>query len=420
MSRTQHEWEERPRLPLTHYVDTRVYTDTGLFAEERDKIFGHTWSIACHESELEQAYDYRTFQHPAGPNLVLVRGKDGQVRAFFNICPHRGNVLVYEPAGNARALTCIFHAWTFDTQGRCTGIARGKEGYQDRLGPKDLGLRAVRCEVDFGGFVWVNLDDEAPSLREFIGGALDGLAPHLREPLEVFHYQKAVVHTNYKLWHDTNSELYHDFLHYFNRVTGMLQPGYFERKFTTFPNGHASVGSMQVSYGSYAGGGERQIGWPELAPSGWLLVDLFPGMTYNLRTSVLRIDSIVPVSPNEAIIELRGLGLKRDTPAERAQRVRDHNTIWGPFGRNLHEDLLGVTGQGVAMRDGDSGSRWVLHGREENMTIHDEGALRYYYAEWGRRMGRAASDPFAEASRSGPVSAPAPKETPLSADRRQT
>jgi methanesulfonate monooxygenase large subunit len=76
--------------------------------------------------------------------------------------------------------------------------------------------------------------------------------------------------------------------------------------------------------------------------------------------------------------------------------VQDHNTIWGPFGRNLHEDLLGVTGQGKAMREGASGSRWALHGREENMTIHDEGALRHYYAEWGRRMQRSASDPFQE------------------------
>jgi methanesulfonate monooxygenase large subunit len=396
MSRTRSEWERRPRLPSTHYLDTRLYTDEGILREERDKIFGHSWMIACHESELPQVYDYRTFQHPAGPNLVLIRGKDDEVRAFFNICPHRGNVLVYEPAGNARALTCIFHAWTFDSRGNCTGIARGREGYQDRLGTKDVGLRAVRCQVGFGGFLWVNLDDEAPSLTDYIGDALSPLEPHLQEPLEVFHYQKIVVNTNYKLWHDTNSELYHDYMHHFNRVTGMLQPGYFERKYSTYPNGHASVGSMQVRYDSYAGSGDRQIGWPGLAAGGWVLVDLFPGMTYNLRTSVIRMDSILPVTPNETIIELRGLGLKRDTAADRRERIRDHNTIWGPFGRNLHEDLLGVTGQGRAMRDGESGSRWVLHGREENMTIHDECGMRHFYAEWSRRMGRTPSDPFVE------------------------
>jgi methanesulfonate monooxygenase large subunit len=185
----------------------------------------------------------------------------------------------------------------------------------------------------------------------------------------------------------------------------MLQPGYFERKYSTFPNGHASVGSMQVRYGSYAGGGDRKIGWPELAAGGWLLVDLFPGMTLNLRTSVLRMDSVTPVAPNLTIIELRGLGLASDTPAERAERVRDHNTIWGPFGRNLHEDLLGVTGQGRAMQSADSGSRWVLHGREEGMTIHDECAMRHFYAEWSRRMGRSSSDPFQQPQADGVASA---------------
>jgi methanesulfonate monooxygenase subunit alpha len=69
--------------------------------------------------------------------------------------------------------------------------------------------------------------------------------------------------------------------------------------------------------------------------------------------------------------------------------------IWGPFGRNLHEDLLGVHGQGRAMRRGTD-SRWVIQGREENSTIHDEVGMRHYYAEWSRRMGRPAYDPYRE------------------------
>ena len=396
MARNAQDWAQRPKLPATHYVDTRLYTDPGLFEEERAKIFDRTWIIACHESELPAPYDYRTFRHPGGKNLVLVRGDDGEVRVFYNICPHRGNVIVQEPAGNARSLTCIFHAWTFDCRGNCTGIARRKEGFQDRLDPRDVGLRGVRASIGYGGFVWVNLDDEAPPLPEFIGAALDILEPHLREPLEVFHYQQVVVDANFKLWHDTNSEFYHDYMHYFNRVTGMQQPGYFERRYVPFPNGHASVGSMQVQYDRYEGSAERKVGWPGLAPGGWLLVDIFPGMTFNLRTSVIRMDTVIPLGPNKVLIELRGLGLKGDSAEDRAARVRDHNAIWGPFGRNLHEDLLGVRGQGTAMRDPGTDSRWVIHGREENMTIHDEVGMRHYYATWSRYMGRSSSDPFGE------------------------
>ena len=395
MARTGKEWLEKPKFPNSHFVDTRIYTEDDLFREEQEKIFNKTWIIACHESEIPNAFDYRTFHHPGGAELFVVRGEDMKVRSFYNICPHRGNTLLYDPVGNAKRITCIFHAWTFDSKGACTDISRGKQGYQERFGCADASLREVRADIGYGGFVWVNVDDTAPSLAEFIGPAMDMLGENLSMDLEVFHYHKAVVETNYKLWHDTNSEFYHDYMHYFNRATGMIQPGYFERKYTGYDNGHASVGSMSIKYDAYDGSAARAVGWPGLAPGGWILIDIFPGMTFNLRTSVLRMDTAIPLGPNKLIIEFRGLGLKSDTPAERAERVRDHNTIWGPFGRNLHEDLLGVLGQGRAMRE-RTGSKWVIHGREENMTIHDEGGMRHFYAEWGRRMGRPPFDPYGD------------------------
>jgi methanesulfonate monooxygenase large subunit len=394
MSRNETEWKEKPHLPPTHYVDTGIYTDDRIFRDEQEKIFKKTWIVACHESEIPNAYDYRTFSHPAGVPLIVVRGEDKVVRTFYNICPHRGNTLLYDPVGNAKRITCIFHAWSFNTKGDCIDISRGKEGYQDRYSCEDAGLREVKTSVDFGGCVYVNLDDNCCSLKEYIGEALDIMKDSLQDEMEVFHYHKAIVDTNYKLWHDTNSEFYHDYVHYFNRITGMMQPGYFDRQYKGYPNGHASVGSMEVKYDAYAGGKERGVGWPGLEPGGWLLVDLFPGMTYNLRTSVLRVDTVIPLGPNKLIVEYRGMGLKSDTPEQRAERIRDHNAIWGPFGRNLHEDLLSVHGQGMAMRD-QSDSQWVIHGREENSTIHDEIGMRHFYAEWSDRMQRLASSPYA-------------------------
>jgi methanesulfonate monooxygenase large subunit len=134
----------------------------------------------------------------------------------------------------------------------------------------------------------------------------------------------------------------------------------------------------------------------------WSLIDLFPGYSYNLRASVLRVDSQIPLGPNRTAIEYRSLGLKSDTEAQRRQRVLDNQTIWGPFGRNLHEDLLAVDGQGRAI---NNGSRYVLHGREEERTIHDEVGMRHFYEEWSRRMGRPASDPTKRAALEKPVRA---------------
>ena len=93
------------------------------------------------------------------------------------------------------------------------------------------------------------------------------------------------------------------------------------------------------------------------------------------------------------LIEFRGYGLRKDTPEERQTRIKHHNSIWGPFGRNLHEDLIGVAGQGTTMREGTE-SRNILHGRHENSTIHDEVGMRHYYAEWGKFLGVNPSNPL--------------------------
>lgn len=395
MTRNAVEWERKPPLPTTHYVHPAIYTDEAIFREEQEKIWSRVWYLACHESELPEANDFRTYRHPAGKNLLVARGEDGKIRTFYNVCPHRGNTIVYAPAGNARHITCIFHAWAFNTKGDCIEITREKQGYGDRLNKKDYSLREVRTDVGFGGFVYVNLDDNAGPLAEFVGRALDGMLKCIEaEPLEVFHYHQAVVNTNYKFWHDTNSEFYHDYMHYHNRQTSMLQPSYWEREYVPFPNGHAQVGDQVVKYEAYEGFKGRTLSFPGLEQNGWKMVDLFPGFTYNLRGSALRIDTVLPLGPTMTIIEYRGLGLKRDTSEERGQRIRDYNSIWGPFGRNLHEDLMGVMGQGRAIGRGQT---YLLHGREEQNKIHDEIGMRHFYAEWSRRMGRPASDPDATA-----------------------
>jgi methanesulfonate monooxygenase large subunit len=397
MPRTAAEWDKRPPLPPTHYVHPGIYEDPQIFRDEQEKIWSRVWYLACHESEVPEPNSYRTYAHPAGKNLVIARGEDGTVRAFFNVCPHRGNSLVYAPAGKGKHLTCIFHAWAFNTKGECIEITRDKQGYGGRLDRKDYGLREVKTEVGFGGFVYVNLDDAAGPLTEFIGHALDGMLKCIEaEPMEIFSYYRAAVKTNFKFWHDTNSEFYHDYMHYHNRQTSMLLPSYWAREYVPFPNGHAQVGDQVVKYEAYEGFQGRTLSFPGLEQNGWKMVDLFPGFTYNLRGSALRIDTVLPLAPDRTIIEYRGLGLKSDTPEQRRQRINDYNTIWGPFGRNLHEDLMGVSGQGRAIGRGQT---WILHGREEQNKIHDEIGMRHYYKEWSQRMGRLASDPYAGAAR---------------------
>ena len=400
-ARNHNQWMAKPSLKQGEWIDSRVYTDEEIFEEELQKIFKNTWIPVCHESELPEPYDFRTMTIAREP-IIVCRGPDRQVRAFLNVCPHRGmmiernpsgSFLEGQPSGNPKRMTCMFHGWQFDMRGNCVFVSREKEGYQDRLCKDDVGLRRLRCEVKFGGFVWVNLNDNATPLEDWAGKPFECLRASLdAEPLEVFHYHKAIVDTNYKLWHDTNSEFYHDFMHYHNRVTG-FNDAYFARKNEAFQNGHVVVGTFEVNYENYEGFQSRgALSFPHLPPNQWYMVDLFPGMNFNLRGSALRCDIVTPLGPNKTMIEFRGLGLKSDSKEDRMARINHHNSIWGPFGRNLHEDLIGVQGQGNTMLPGTE-PRYILHGRHEDQTIHDEVGMRHYYDEWGKWLNRLPSSP---------------------------
>ncbi|MEP6657636.1 MAG: Rieske (2Fe-2S) protein, partial [Betaproteobacteria bacterium] len=210
-SRNAAQWEATPTLPGTHYVDTRVYTDAGIFEEEIEKIWKKVWLPICHESELAEPLDYRTSAIAGGTPIVIVRGSDHRIRAFFNICAHRGNMIVRspagnlgkaEPSGNPKHMTCMYHGFQFDYRGRCVEIPREKAGYQDRLCKADLGLREIKTEVAYGGIVWLNLDDDCEPLADFVAGAFDFMKQELdTEPLDIFHYQKSMFRINYKQWH---------------------------------------------------------------------------------------------------------------------------------------------------------------------------------------------------------------------------
>src|SRR5688500_11948288 len=93
-SRNLEQWMRRPNLPDTHYIDTRVYTEPSIFAEEIDRIFHRLWLPVCHESELPEAYDFRTAGVAGRKPIVMVRGADNRIRTFLNVCPHRGNTIV--------------------------------------------------------------------------------------------------------------------------------------------------------------------------------------------------------------------------------------------------------------------------------------------------------------------------------------
>lgn len=386
---------ERPDLPETHYLDNRIFTDETIFAEEMGNIYQKAWLFVCHESEVANSGDFRTTM-AGGKPIVIVRGSDGKVRAMYNVCRHRAAPVVREESGNAKGFRCFYHYWTYDLDGCLKGISK-PDGYEAvKLDKARLGLIPVRCET-IVGLVFVCLNDETEPLREYLGEIAEPfLQPLGTVPMEVFHFHKAVLSTNWKLWQDNNSERYHSFLHAINRktlpwVTGKSSP----MKLRIFRNGHSgywSDGEASVNYGAGGYGSMGEGALPGLRDNEMRVMNLFPDMMINIRSNVVRLDRMVPIAPGKTLVEWRGLGVKGDSKETREKRQRHHNLFWGPAGRNLPEDMIAVEEQWDCMRA--DVVRYSILAREEDLNPTDDANLRAYYQEWRRLMSRKPNAPF--------------------------
>ncbi len=152
-----------------------LYTDPENHAREVERVIRPSWQIVCHESDLAQPGDYRTLDY-IGESVIAVRGEDGAIRAFANVCRHRAMRLVEGPAGCAKKLMCPYHAWAYETDGRLTGVPM-KADYP-ALKLEENGLVPVALEI-WHGFVFVRLTDAGfPSVAEMMAPYEAEVAPY--------------------------------------------------------------------------------------------------------------------------------------------------------------------------------------------------------------------------------------------------
>jgi nitrite reductase/ring-hydroxylating ferredoxin subunit len=213
------------------------FTDPELFARERQRLFRETPLAVCTTRQLPEPGSFRTFDDTGVP-IVLVRGKDGKVRAFLNICPHRGARIVRSESGKANRFTCRFHGWTFEgTGGQAIGIPEEAQFCGDIDQQKHL--TAVPCE-ERHGLVFVqatpgstmdldaHLGDFGPELDKF----------ELAEAVPVIS-DSVTIKSNWKYTLDTYFENYHlpslhkdTFAHIFAHNLCLFEPFGAHQRFT--------------------------------------------------------------------------------------------------------------------------------------------------------------------------------------------
>jgi len=207
-------WTEHYPELGTGFVSFEDSISPAFFELEREAIFRRTWLNVGRVEQLPREGSYFTKEIPvARASIIVTRGGDGEVRAFYNVCRHRGNKLLWEgtprqeTAGVARQLVCKYHGWRYGLDGACTFVRQEKEFFD--LDKAKLGLVAVHCET-WAGFVFVNLAPEPPeSLREYLGPMVGALEDYPFHRMTERYSFRAENHSNWKIFIDAFQEYYH-------------------------------------------------------------------------------------------------------------------------------------------------------------------------------------------------------------------
>ena len=190
----------------SYTLPSRYYLDDDIYEAELSAIFYRQWWYAGHVSQLLNIGDFLTADI-GEQNLFITRDKEGELRAFYNVCQHRGHELV-RGSGHAKAIVCPYHAWTYDLNGELIAARNSKN--VPNFNKCEFSLKPVRVEV-FCGMVFLNLDNEATPLGELA----PGLEKEIREYCPTVdtlqyvardHYE---VSCNWKVMVDNFLECYH-------------------------------------------------------------------------------------------------------------------------------------------------------------------------------------------------------------------
>ncbi|HZU50503.1 MAG TPA: Rieske (2Fe-2S) protein, partial [Sphingomicrobium sp.] len=156
-----------------------IYVDEEFFEAEKRAFLRAAPQVVCHESEIPEPGEWRSLDY-LGESIIVIRGDDNAIRAFSNVCRHRGSRIVDGSGGCAKVLTCPYHAWSYARDGRLVGVPHRQE--YPNLRVDELGLQRVSLEI-WHGFVFVTLDGGAPTVAQMMAPYEGEIAPYRFEDL---------------------------------------------------------------------------------------------------------------------------------------------------------------------------------------------------------------------------------------------
>ena len=398
-------------------VNRQVFIDDEILALERKRVFSKCWLYLGHVSEVPAAGSFVS-RRVGGRPLLFTRDRDGQLNALYNTCAHRGALVCRERAGNKRAFTCGYHAWTFDERGRFIGMPGREALPPDATDDCKLDLVHVERMEEFRGFVFVCFDRNAVPLVDYLAGAGDYLgyvADQGSDGMEIVTgSQDYCVAANWKLLQENSVDGYHgvpthatyfDYLRSRDKATfsgaNMNAKGWVKN----LGNGHAvseSIGLLPWGrpYARWAPGWgeaakaeveEIQRGIMErLGPERGNVVAngdrnliIFPNLVVN-DVMATTVRTFYPVRPDYMEVNAWCIAPKGESTTSRDRRLRNFVEFLGPAGFASPDDveMLELCQRGYANAESapyNDISRGMLSNAP---TKTDELQMRTFWRRW--------------------------------------
>jgi nitrite reductase/ring-hydroxylating ferredoxin subunit len=187
------------------------YVSPAMMAQEWRGIWTRCWLFAGLVSDLQEPGDYFVFEL-GRESIVVLMDEQETLQAFYNVCQHRGNRIFSNPEGSVQKISCPYHGWTYQLDGSLCTVPDA-----DRFDPPvDMQARSltpVRLET-WAGMVWINMDQQASPLADFLGDIQDRLGPYRFQEMQLVAHQTVSLEANWKTARDNFLEQYHvDFIH---------------------------------------------------------------------------------------------------------------------------------------------------------------------------------------------------------------
>jgi carnitine monooxygenase subunit len=279
-----------------------IYRDVDFLEAEKERVFATSWQVICHLNDIPKSGDYHTLDFLGEP-LVAVRGADGGVKAFFNVCRHRGARLVDGGSGHcAGRIVCPYHAWTYDLDGRLTAVPRRKEFADFSLA--QYGLKPLETEL-YKGFVFVRLKPGLPSVAEMLAPYQEELDQYRLEDLQPL--GRVTLRTRKVNWKNVTDN-YSDAMHITVAHPGLTRLfgqsyGLESRPWVDKMWGHLrDIPSPQRSERMYQAVLPRSPGLAEERQRLWTYFKLWPNIAFDIYPDQIDFMQMIPISPTETLI----------------------------------------------------------------------------------------------------------------------